>query len=81
VNKQAEATRYIKNLLASREVRIDAGIVLIGEEGWQVFDYQGKSIGIDPNAGMWIGTGQGWKSLGLCTVSIALQAVNFLTQD
>lgn len=81
MSKQTEATQYIKNLLASRQVRIEPGIVLIGEEGWQVFDYQSKCIGIDPNAGMWIGSGQGWKSLGPCTVSTALQAVDFLLQD
>jgi hypothetical protein len=81
MNKQLEATRYIKNLLSSRSFNIDPGIVLIGEEGWQVFDYQSRCIGIDPNAGLWIGSGQGWKSLGFCTVSNSLHAVDFLTDD
>lgn len=80
--KQAEATRYIKNLLTSREISLEPGIVLIGEDPWQLFDYQDKCIGIDTSAGLWIGhSGQDWKSLGTCTVSNALQAVDFLTKE
>jgi hypothetical protein len=54
-SKKIEAVRYIKNLLASRNIRIEPGIVLIGEdEPWQVFEYNQKCIGIDTNSGVWI---------------------------
>ena len=81
MSKQEEATRYIKNLLASRSVNIESSISLIGECDWQVFDYKRKCLAIDPNAGIWIGMSGGkWKTLGSCTVSNALQAVEFLIQ-
>ncbi len=79
---QIEATRYITNLLASRSVHIESGISLIGECDWQVFDYNRKCLAIDPNAGIWIGMSGGkWNPLGICTVSNALQAVDFLTKE
>jgi hypothetical protein len=82
MSKQTQATRYIKNLLASRGVNIESGISLIGECDWQVFDYQRKCLAIDPNAGIWIGMSGGkWNPLGKCTVSNALQAVEFLTKE
>ena len=82
MSKQEEATRYIKNLLASRGVHIESGISLIGECDWQVFDYQRKCIAVDPTGGVWIGMSGGkWNPLGTCTVSNALQAVEFLTKE
>lgn len=82
MSKQEEATRYIKNLLASRSVHIEPGISLIGECDWQVFDYKRKCLAIDPNAGIWVGISGGkWKTLGTCTVSNALQAVEFLIKE
>ena len=82
MSRQTEATRYIKNLLASRSVDIEPGIVIIGECDWQVFDYQRKCLAIDPNAGIWVGMSGGkWNPLGTCTVSNALQAVDFLTKE
>ena len=82
MSKQTEANRYITNLLASRGVNIESGISLIGECDWQVFDYKRKCLAIDPNAGLWVGMSGGkWKTLGSCTVSNALQAVEFLIQD
>ena len=81
MTKQIEATRYIKSLLASRGVNIESGISLIGECDWQVFDYKRKCLAIDPNAGVWVGMSGGkWNPLGTCTVSNALQAVEFLTK-
>jgi hypothetical protein len=82
MTKQVQATRYIKNLLTSRGVNIESGISLIGECDWQVFDYNGKCLAIDPNAGIWVGMAGGkWKMLGTCTVSNALQAVEFLIKE
>ena len=82
MTKQIEATRYITNLLASRGVHIESGISLIGECDWRVFDYNRKCLAIDPNAGIWLGRAGGkWNTLGTCTVSNALQAVEFLVSD
>ncbi len=79
---QIEATRYITYLLASRGVHIESGISLIGECDWRVFDYKRKCLAVDPNAGLWIGMSGGkWNLLGTCTVSTALQAVEFLTKE
>ena len=82
MSKQLEANRYITNLLASRGIHIESSISLIGECDWQVFDYQRKCVAVDPTGGVWIGMSDGkWNSLGTCTVSNALQAVEFLTKD
>ena len=82
MKEQLEANRYITNLLASRGVRIESTISLIGECDWRVFDYKRKCLAIDPNAGLWVGMSGGkWNPLGNCTVSNALQAVEFLTKD
>ena len=82
MTNQIQATRYIKNLLSGRGVNIDSGIRIIGECDWQVFDYKRKCLAIDPNAGVWVGMAGGkWKTLGACTVSNALQAVEFLTKE
>lgn len=82
MTSQIQATRYIKNLLASRGVTIESTISLIGECDWQVFDYNRKCLAIDPNAGVWVGMAGGkWNNLGACTVSNALQAVEFLITE
>lgn len=81
--KQAEATSYIKNLLAGQGPEIQPGIILIGEdEPWQVFEHNGRCVGIDPNSGVWIGPSGGqWRCLASsCTVSAAFEAIEFLTQ-
>jgi hypothetical protein len=78
--KQAEATRYISSLLESRNIRTDFGISEVGEEPWQVFEYNGKCIGIATNGSVWTGlSGGDWKCISsTCTVSSALQAIEFL---
>ena len=78
--KQADATRYINSLLESRNIRADSGISEVGEEPWQVFEYNGKCIGIATNGSVWTGlSGGGWKCISsTCTVSSALQAIEFL---
>lgn len=83
-NKQAEATQYIKDLLSSHDLKIQPGIVLIGQdEPWQVFENDNKCVGIDLNAGVWIGLkGEEWRCIeSSCTVSGALQVIEFLVKD
>ena len=82
-SKQAQATKYIRDLLKGRRFEIEPGIVLLGsDEAWQVFEYRKKCIGIDPSSNVWIGPSGGkWRPLGACTVSCALQAVEYLLKD
>jgi len=50
-SKQAEATTYIKSLLASRNIQLEPGILTIGEaEECQVFEY-GRGARPHSNAG------------------------------
>lgn len=82
--KQTEATKYIKNLLTSRKVEIEPGIVVIGEaEECRVFEYNGKCLAVDTKSGIWVGPSGGeWKCIASsCTISSALQAIEFLIKD
>jgi hypothetical protein len=82
--KQAEATRYIKNLLSSRNIQIEPGIFILGEaEECQVFEYNRKCLAIDTKSGIWIGRSGGeWRQISSsCAVSTALQAIEFLIGD
>ena len=79
--KQVEATTYIKNLLASRNIQIEPGIFILGEaEECQVFEYKNRCLAIDTKSGQWIGPSGGeWRCIAnSCTVSSALQAIEFL---
>ena len=49
--KQVEATTYIKKLLASRNIQIEPGIIVLGEaEECQMFEY-GRGARPHSNAG------------------------------
>lgn len=81
--KQAEATKYIKNLLSSRNIQIEPGIIVLGEaEECQVFEYRNKCLAVDTKSGLWVGPSGGeWRQISTtCTVSAALQAIEFITK-
>ena len=81
--KQAEATKYIKNLLASRNILIEPGIIVFGEaEECQVFEYRNRCLAVDTKSGLWVGpSGEEWRQISAtCTVSAALQAIEFITK-
>jgi hypothetical protein len=76
--EQSEATKHIKDLLASRGLKLEPGIILVAEEGWKVFEYGERCIGIDPSSGVWV-SGESWRFIASpCTVSAALEAIEFL---
>ena len=82
--KQTQATNYIKSLLASRNMQIEPGVIVLGEaEECQVFEYHNRCLAVDTKSGLWVGQlGGDWRQIAnSCTVSGALQAVEFLTQD
>lgn len=82
--KQVEATRYIKNLLSSRNIQLEPGIFILGEaEECQVFEYRNRCLAIDTKSGIWIGpSGGDWRCIDrTCTVGSALQAIDFLLKN
>jgi len=63
----------IEKILASRGIEAVFGIVEIGGEGWELLEYEGQCIAIDPNSGVWVGPHGGeWKQVSL------LEAVDYL---
>ena len=82
--KQAEATKYIKNLLTSRNIQIEPGIIVFGEaEECQMFEYRNRCLAIDTKSGLWVGQSGGkWRQISnMCTVSASLEAIEFLTKS
>ena len=82
--KQAEATKYIRNLLISRNIHIEPGIIVFGEaEECQMYEYKNRCLAIDTKSGLWIGPSGGeWRRISSsCTVSSALEAIEFLLKD
>ena len=80
-SKQDQATTYVKNLLAGRNIRLEPGIVILGEaEECQVFECRNRCLAIDTKSGIWIGPSGGeWRQISSsCTVSSALEAIEFL---
>jgi hypothetical protein len=76
---QTEAVVHIKGLLKERSQEIVPRH--LGSTRWVVFEHQGRQLGIDPTAGIWVRTFEesSWRCLASpCTVSGAIQAVEFL---
>lgn len=80
VIKQSEASKYIEKLLIERGLSVPSRKLA---NHWIVFEYQSKHIGVDQKAGVWVREGEGdWQCLAIpCTVSGAIQAVDFLARD
>lgn len=83
MSKQTEASNYIRNLLASRQLNPTFRTIMFENKEWIVFEHKDKELKIDPVSGLWIRMKDGdWKCLATpCNVSGALQAVEFLTQE
>jgi hypothetical protein len=84
VKKQTEATNHIKQLLSNSGLNIQPKkLTLPDGQQWNVFEREGKQIGIDTASGVWIrAKDDGWRCIGLpCTVSCAIQAVDLLTKE
>ena len=80
--KQTEAVNHIKGLL--RERGFDIPSRPLGAQRWIIFEYEGRQIGVDSASGVWIrATEKGnWRCLATpCSVSGAIQAVEFLTTE
>ena len=80
---QTEAVSHIKNLLRERGLDLPShNLDRPGHQRWMIFEHQGKQIGIDSASGVWIKEGEGdWRCLATpCTVSGAIQAIDFLAK-
>ena len=80
---QTEASNYIRNLLASRQLILTPRTMTLEDKEWIIFEYKDRELKIDPASGLWIRKKDSdWKCLATpCNVSGALQAVEFLIQD
>jgi hypothetical protein len=83
--KQAEATAKIRELLLQRGFDIPLRKMTLPDgQHWTIFQYGERQIGIDTASGVWVRTSisDNWKCIALpCTISGAIQAVEFLTRD
>jgi hypothetical protein len=82
--KQTKAASHIRELLSQRKHDIQSRkMTLPDNQEWIVFQYNRRKIGIDTASGVWVREADqdDWKCLAMpCTVSGALQAVEFLLQ-
>ena len=80
--RQAEAVNHIRGLL--RERGFDIPSRPLGGQRWVVFEYEGRQIGVDSASGVWIRKTDkdDWRCVATpCSVSGAIQAVEFLTTE
>jgi hypothetical protein len=85
VKKQTEAINQIKSFLLNAGLDIKPGrLTLPDGQQWIIFERDKKQIGIDLASGVWSRSSihDDWKCIGMpCTVSCAIQAVEFLTSS
>ena len=83
MKKQAEAANHIQELLNKAGYSVSPRkITLEDEQHWLLFQYKERQIGIDSASGVWMRESErhDWRCVAMpCTVSGALQAVEFLT--
>ena len=78
--KQSEAVNHIKHLLRERGLNTPSRT---DNQRWVIFEYKGKQLGVDSASGVWISEREGdWQCLAMpCTVSGAIQAIDFLAKE
>jgi hypothetical protein len=83
MRKQSEASNHIKELLSKRGLDIRSGkLTLPDDQQWIVYERGKKQVGIDTASGVWVRIKDNdWRCIGMpCTVSCAIQAVDFLSE-
>lgn len=82
--KQTKAANHIRDLLQQRKLDLSSRkMTLPDNQEWIVFQHNRRQIGIDTASGVWVRESDqdSWKCLAMpCTVSGAIQAVEFLIQ-
>jgi hypothetical protein len=85
VKKQAEAANHIQELLNKAGYSVSPRkITLEDNQHWLIIEYKERQIGIDSVSGVWVRESirDDWKCIAMpCSVSGAIQAAEFLTQD
>ena len=85
MTKQTEAVNHIQDLLNKAGYFISPRkITLEGNQHWIILEYRERQIGIDSASGVWVRESirDDWKCLAMpCSVSGAIQAVEFLTSN
>ena len=78
--KQSDAVNHIKNLLRERGLDIP---FRTDRQRWMIFEHRGRQLGVDSASGVWVRELDGdWRCLAMpCTVSGAIQAVDFLAKE
>lgn len=83
--KQNEAARHIRGLLSQRGIDIPSFRLLLPDnQQWVIFEYKDKQLGIDSASGVWVrgSERESWRCVCMpCTVSGAVQAIEFLTTE
>jgi hypothetical protein len=78
---QTEAVNYIRKLLRERRLDLPSrNLARPDNQRWVIFEHKGKQLGVDSASGVWISEREGdWQCMAMpCTVSGAIQAVDFL---
>lgn len=82
---QLEAVSHIKRFLAQKNLNLPSRSIKVGNDAdWLVFERGGRSIGVDPEAGVWQkeSPDANWQSIEKpCTVGGAQIAADFLAQN
>lgn len=82
---QLEAVSYIKRFLAQKRLNLPSRGMKVGNDAdWLVFERGGRSIGVDPQAGVWQKDSPeaNWKFIEKsCAGGGALIAADFLAQN
>lgn len=80
--KQKEAAKYLQSLLKARRIEFESGILDVLEQPCIVIEKGSKAIAVDPGSGIWTGEQGKWRCIeSSCTVSGALQAIEFLIAE
>jgi hypothetical protein len=84
-NKQAEAANHIRGLLMQRGLDIKSHrLTLPDNQQWVILEHEGRQVGIDSASGVWVRASirHDWRCVAMpCTVSSALQALEFLVES
>ena len=79
---QKQAISHIQSLLKQRGIEIEPGFLQVVEQPCIVLERNNRSIAVDPSSALWVGESEGaWRCIDrTCTVSSALQAIEFLIE-
>jgi hypothetical protein len=80
---QKQAISHIQSMLKQRGITVEPGFLNVVEQPCIVLERNERSIAVDPRSGIWIGKPDyKWQCLDqTCTVSGALQAIEFLVEN